>query len=284
MALKRNYYYLVAGLPDLLIDEGRLKASLESFREEFESALHPDDFELIKLLFLKYDHHNLTRFLKKNFDLFSDKGNFSREFLEEQIKNPDDRIPAYMAEFIRKFKNSERDNAGVTWEAELEHDFIMYIENTIQNEFVLDWFRFFHDFRNANTAIICRKHKISPDKEIVPYNHISQSLLRSNARDFGISQDFSYIEQILAAWDDPNMLERELMLDQIKWNWIDEHTFFHYFTIERMMGFALQLEMAERWLKLDKDKGKELFDKLVTNLGKQYELPEEFNPLYVKRK
>jgi hypothetical protein len=284
MALKRNYYYLVAGLPDLLLDESRLKTSLATIRSEFENELHPDDLQLFRMLFLKHDHFNLTNFLKKKFHVYSEKGNFNREYLEEQIKNPDESIPPYMVEFILKFRSSERANPGATWESELEYDFINWVEENVSNEFLLNWFRFFHDFRNVNTALVSRRHKIAAEPEIVAYNHIAHTLLRSNARDFGISQDFPEVEKIIAAWDAPNLLEREMQLDQIKWQWIDENTFFDYFTIEKLLGFTLQLEMADRWMSLDPEKGKTLFYQLVTSLGKQYTLPEEFNPQHIKRK
>jgi hypothetical protein len=284
MAEKRNYYYLVAGLPDLLLDDDRMKTSLSAVKSEFENELHPDDLHLFRLLFLKHDHFNLTNFLKKKFHVYSDKGNYSREYLEEQIKNPDDEIPSYIIEFILKFRNSERANPGATWESELEYDFINWIEETVSNEFLLNWFRFSHDFRNVNAALVCRKHKVAADSEIVAYNHLAHNLLRSNARDFGIAQDFPEIEKMIAAWDAPNLVDREMMLDQIKWQWIDENTFFDYFTIEKLLGFTLQLEMADRWMALDPEKGKELFNKLVSDIGGQYTLPEEFNPHHVKRK
>ncbi len=284
MAEKRNYYYLVAGLPDLLLDDDRMKTSLSAVKSEFENELHPDDLQLFKLLFLKHDHFNLTNFLKKKFHVFSDKGNYSREDLEEQIKNPDDDLPSYISEFILKFRNSERSNPGATWESELEYDFINWVEEHVTNEFLLNWFRFFHDFRNVNAALVGRKHKVSADSEIVAYNYIAQNLLRSNARDFGVSQDFPEIEKMIAAWDAPNLVDREMMLDQIKWHWIDENTFFDYFTIEKLLGFTIQLEMAERWMSLDPDKGKQLFNELVNSLNKQYSLPDEFNLQSIKRK
>lgn len=284
MAGKRNYYYLVAGLPDLILDDDRMRTSIAAVKAEFENELHPDDVELFRLLFLKHDHYNLTNFMKKKFHVYTDKGNYDREKLEEQIKNPDDTIPSYLREFIVKFRNSERANPGATWESELEYDFITWVEENVSNQFLLNWFRFFHDFRNVNAALVSRKHKLAADPEIVAYNHIAQNLLRSNARDFGIAQDFPYIEKMIAAWDAPDLLEREMMLDQIKWHWVDENTFFDYFTIEKLLGFAIQLEMAERWMTLDPEKGKALFNQLVTKLGEQYALPEEFNPQHIKRK
>ena len=39
---------------------------------------------------------------------------------------------------------------------------------------------------------------------------------------------------------------------------MEETTFFDYFTVERLFVFLLQLEMIERWISLDKEKGSQL--------------------------
>ena len=57
---KRNYHYLVAGLPDIIPDQKKVSLTIIDFRQELEYHLHADDFSLIKLLFLPYDNTNLT--------------------------------------------------------------------------------------------------------------------------------------------------------------------------------------------------------------------------------
>jgi hypothetical protein len=38
----------------------------------------------------------------------------------------------------------------------------------------------------------------------------------------------------------------------------------------------MQLEMIERWISLDKEKGNELFRKMIQNLKNEVQIPEEF--------
>ena len=40
--------------------------------------------------------------------------------------------------------------------------------------------------------------------------------------------------------------------------------------------FLLQLEMIERWISLDKEKGNELFRSMIQNLKDEVQIPEEF--------
>ena len=40
--------------------------------------------------------------------------------------------------------------------------------------------------------------------------------------------------------------------------------------------FLMQLEMIERWISLDKEKGNELFRKMIQDLKNEVQIPEEF--------
>lgn len=283
MILKQHYYYLIAGLPDILLDETRSKISESDLIEEIQAQLHHDDYRLLQVLFLKYDNANLLNLLQKQNKAFNDQGIYSREFLEEQIKEPDDRIHGYLREFIELFKSGERDDTGKTWDNVLEEYYFRFLLD-ISNEFVREWFRFQLNMNNVTTALSCRRLEIPVEDHLVGNNEVAQSIRRSNARDFGLSQDFPEIEQILAAWEQENMLEREKALDTIRWTWINEQTFFHYFTIERVIGYLLQLEMVDRWMSLDPRKGEKLFRELLQNMEASFELPEEFSLQHIKKK
>lgn len=283
LQLKQNYHYLVAGLPDLLLDEGRQKYSVAFYKTEFEGNLHPNDFDLVKYLFYQHDNANLLNLLLKNNKAFLKNGNYSRSFLEEQIKEPDERILPYLKDFINQFKAGERESVDTSWETILDTAFYNFILNT-KNDFLRNWFQFKLNFQNATTALACRDHEMSPEKYLVGSNAVTENILRSNANDFGLHQEFPEIERILQAWQHDTIIEREQYLDQFKWDWIADQIFFYYFTIERLLGFLLHMEMVERWMKLDEQTGQKMFDKLLANMNKEYKLPEEFNLQYVKRK
>jgi hypothetical protein len=284
MHLKREYHYLVAGLPDLLMDEGRQKASVAQFKSEFKLNLHPEDYKLVSFLFLKWDNANLLNLLMKKYKKFIGFGNISRETMEDEIKDPANRLFPYQTNFILKFKAGEKENSGTSWESELDNDFFDYLLHT-ENQFLRDWFEFKLNLQNITTALACRTHDISPEFQLVGKNIVTEHILRSNANDFGLMQEFPEIERILAAWENSESLtEREKAVDQLKWDWIDDKIFFHYFTVERLLGFILQLEMVERWMKLEEQTGQKLFNKLLSGLNESFELPGEFNLQYVKRK
>mgnify|MGYP006289130839 CR=1 FL=1 len=283
MIFKQHYYYLIAGLPDILLDETRSKISVTDLLEEIRTQLHPEDYHLLQVLFLKYDNANLLNLLQKQNKTFNRQGIYSQEFLEEQIKEPDERIHLYLRKFIEVFKSGERENNDKTWDNMLEEYYFRFLLD-ISNEFVQEWFRLQLNLNNITTALNCRAHDIPVENQLIGDNEVVQNILRSNARDFGLTQDFPEIEQILAAWEQENILEREKALDTIRWNWINEHTFFHYFTVERVTGYLLQLEMVERWMSLDPRKGERMFRELLQKMESSFELPEEFQLQHIKRK
>lgn len=58
-----SYYYLVAGLPDLSLDDAKLSCTLSDFKSEIYPALSEKDRKLVDLLFLRFDNKDLLRLL-----------------------------------------------------------------------------------------------------------------------------------------------------------------------------------------------------------------------------
>lgn len=281
--MKKQYHYLVAGLPELLLDEGRLKTTPAALKTDFGSELQPPDFNLLKVLFLQYDNANLLNLLEKTEAGFDDRGNFSLELLEEQIRDQDGSLPAYMNRFIADFKENQRDKPDMLWKTLLEEYYYEY-GMQLENDFLAKWFTYQFNKRALVTTLISRKYELIAENHLPGDQGISNQLLRSNARDFGISGEFPEVEQVLQAFENENLLAREKALDGVDWEWIDENTFFNYFTIEKILGFFLQFMLADRWMKLDENEGRKLFGELLEKLDQSYELPGEFSVAGIQQK
>ena len=59
-----KYYYLVAGLPELTLEDSKLSYTVADFRTELYPALSEDDKKLIDLFYLKFDNANVLKLLK----------------------------------------------------------------------------------------------------------------------------------------------------------------------------------------------------------------------------
>jgi hypothetical protein len=65
-------------------------------------------------------------------------------------------------------------------------------------------------------------------------------------------------------------------IDLLRWEFIDEAVFFHYFDIDKILGYLLRLMIALRWFRLERPAGESLFRELLEKMEKSYQLPEEF--------
>lgn len=273
--MKRHYYYLVAGLQDISLDVHKLNYNQVAFREFLKENVHHKDYLLAETLFLPHDNANLLKLLLQTDSPFDERGNFSLQTLEENIKDPSDEIPEYMQKFIRAFKNKEPIFPQLSPENELTtlfYDFIL----THDNEFIRNWYTFNLNLRNIIIALSARKHQIPYEDQIIGTGEISEAIRKSHARDFGLATEIDYLEELSNIMRQDDIQVREKAIDQIKWNYLDEVTFFEYFTIERLLAFTIKLGLVERWLGIDLDHGREMFKKLMKDLNDSYELPQSF--------
>ena len=80
-----KYYYLVAGLPELTLEDSKLSYTVADFRTELYPALSEDDKRLIDLFYLKFDNANVLKLLKDKDAAIDPRGNYSAEELTEYI-------------------------------------------------------------------------------------------------------------------------------------------------------------------------------------------------------
>ncbi len=273
--MKRHYYYLVAGLQDITLDVHKLSMDQQAFKKELENEVHPEDYMLVQKVFLPFDNSNLLNLLEKKERPFDERANYPQSLLEESIKEPSGDLPAYMDRFIEAYKTKDTLFAGLSWENQLTTLFYEHVR-TLNNAFLKNWFVFDQNINNITTALICRKHDMAYEDEIIGRDDVSESIRKSHARDFGLGAEIAEMDDLLSMVKIEDVQEREKALDQIRWTYLDDVTFFEYFTIEKLLAFSIKLGMVERWLALDKEHGSKLFNDLLSELKSSYELPETF--------
>lgn len=273
--LKRTYYYLIAGLQDITLDIHKLSMDQLEFREELKNALHPVDYNWMKVLFYPHDNKNLLNLLQKNEKPFDPKGVFSLEQWEENLKEPTGELPSYMNDFILAFQDNEPIYQGMSSENQLTTLFYKFTQS-LEQTFLNDWFLFNRDLNNLLTAISCRKYDIPYENQIIGDDEISETIKKSHARDFGLATEVSYIDDIINITKNEDIQDREKAVDKLKWDYLEDVTFFEYFTIDRVLAFVIKLGMVERWLAIDNEYGSKMFKQLLQELKASYKLPESF--------
>ena len=264
----RQYYYLIAGLPDIVLDQPKMPFSVAAFREELKAYLHPEDYQLAEWLFLAADNRNLLHFLLKTEAPWEENARYSPDDFADGLREPE-RLPAYMQTFIAAFQAQEPLRPGMTWENQLTELFYDYALANTQG-FLNDWFRFERNLRNILAAMSIRRNRLSVEGQLIGEYEFTAALRSSHARDFGLSGEFPMMERLLQ-WEDNNWLEREMAIDAKRWTYLDDLNAFHYFSVEVLLAYLIKLMILQRWAPLDKADGDVVFKKIIGDL--EHSLP-----------
>lgn len=275
-----NYYCLIAGLPGLSPEDGKLSYTVANFKSELYPELSEEDKRLIDLFYLKFDNVDLLKLLKDKDAVTDGEGNYSSDELSALISSvregdaPDKKYPSYLYEFIEAYLALSVDEL---YRAEdmLATYYYAYAMNS-GNKFVSSWFEFNLNINNVLAALAARKYKMDVAQVVVGKTDVSEMIRTSNARDFGLTEMLEYFEPVLRISEIDELVEREKKIDLLKWNWMEDAVFFNYFTVERIFVFLLRLEMIGRWISMDKEKGSELFRQMIDQLKNEVQIPEEF--------
>ena len=273
-----NYYCYIAGLPDIQIDNQKSIPAQEEILDELKQILSKGDMALLDLLRLKYDNDNLLKFLANRDAELNPLGKLtSQDWAEliELIDNSDERNPVrdarllkYVLEFYTTIRNEQSEE-----KIDFAEDFLaaLYYKYGMEckNKFVADWFEFNLNINNILTALTCRKYGWDIKSAIVGDNVVAETIRNSvSARDFNLKAEIDYFDALVSISETANLLDREHRIDALKWNWLEENTFFSSFSIEKVLSFWLRCELMHRWDNLSMEEGAEIFRQMINDLKK----------------
>jgi hypothetical protein len=286
---KRNYYCLVAGLPDIIPDDKKQHFSSVELRNYLRNELHQADFNLVTLFYLPFDNENLLNlFFGEEFE-WDDRGNYPLKLVEQYtdkklLEELDFSVfPEYFSEFIKYYLQSEEEISRAEGINKLTGGWYELLFSA-KNDFVTSVADYKQRMGNIMLALNGRKYDIPYEHLLIGEGEIINALKKSHARDFGLSNEIKDIESIIQIFEIDNVLDREMKLDTHFWKFLDDITFFNYFSIEKVLAFMLKLFITERWFKLDKTRGQQIFNQFLEELKTNFEFPEEFAITYGKRK
>lgn len=266
-----SYYCLIAGLPDIGFEDGKMPLSIDAFRNELSEVLTVKDMELVKFVDLAIDNRNLLAVLNNRDVEIESNGNFDKEYLLRVIEDLSDEdrpnkvyIPKFWETYYRMmyFEDEAIDYRNVK-SAEDIMSMLYYQDGVgIRNGFMANWFEFSLNVNNIITALNVRKYGLDGDY-IVGNNRIARKLRSSSARDFGLSTEIDYFDSVVRVFEESDILTKERRIDVMRWDWIENRAVYEYFSISRVMAYFLELQMLERWSKLDKSVGEERFRSII---------------------
>lgn len=278
--MANNYYYIVAGLPDLLLDSAKKPAHSADIIQEIQDQLSAGDRQVFSTMRLPYDNLNLIHLLRKTGNPFDARGTFELQALEEELKCPE-RVPEYMRLFLEERKEEKPLHPECILEDQLQWHFYEQVCSH-PNSFIRDYYSFERDLRNILAAINHRKLTVADaalasslvlSHAIIGRNDLAQQLLKSNAPDFGLAAQWRWTEAIFSLEPDETV-DFEKAIDQLRWENLDELTVSSGFQVETICAFLIKLTLVERWHSLDPKEGEHLRDKLLAELNSHAEIHE----------
>ena len=181
-----NYVYIIAGLPDIVLDFKNNGLSYSDLSMQIKELVSEKDFSIIELC-------------EKGFD---DK------------------------------------ELGVSFYRQI---------SSCSNEFLNTYYTFDRNLRNTQVLYLAKKNNLKSDGLTVG----------------DVDNEFEEYKQVESILANPNILEREKLLDNLRWEKINQITIFEYFTLDKILAFLVKMNIVERWNKSDAKIGKEFFKKLV---------------------
>lgn len=276
-----NYYCMIAGLPDIDLQDAKPGMTVEQMREQCGEQLTSQDKKLLFYFFLHFDCINLVKLLKNPEANIDQWGNFTLEQLQDLITSATElnfnvhRFPAFMSIFAREYAFN-KDKADYFPEDEIAFQFLNYAIRTCPNRMMRRWYKLNLDITNILTAMLARTQGWSVGDFVKGEGEVQEMIRENKTKDFNLTHELEYIPQLMKIVEEDDPVRKEKMIDAFKWVWLDERTFFEPFSMEAVFAYLCKLQMQERWAKLDVEQGKETFQRIIDNLRGEARVPDEF--------
>ena len=268
-----SYYALVAGFREYALDAETKGFDVEAILAEVFEVLSSSDKKAVELLYAYYDCENLIS-RRNGSSKFNTLGRLSSEELDEELRQPSHLVEP-IAKVIRAYASPESEDAE---DMDLTQPFAKALMTAYykvceasKSRLLREWSKMDRIIRNVVAATVARQQGVAIDQVVVGEDSVVESLSRSSAADFGLRAELPFVEQLVAAVaDEHNMIEKERKIDNIRWAELSELTTFDYFDLNAVIAYLVKVNMVARWAALDAKVGREMFDRLVSELdGKE---------------
>ncbi|MDL2331036.1 DUF2764 domain-containing protein [Odoribacter sp. OttesenSCG-928-A06] len=272
--MKKDYTAFIAGLPEIAWSDRKRPLTVLDFREQARNYIGGKDEELLNMLFLSNDNRQVLRLLNKREPIADLETVYPLSLLEDEVREPEGLLPYYLNRFIAGFKDGHHEYT----QKPANILSAMYYDYMIDsgNAFLSGYAAFARDLKNVLTALVCKKHARELVPEIVGDNEFSHALKNSHAKDFGLAIEYPWVDQVITLMENKNLVERERGIDLLRWNYIEEAVTFKYFSIERVLAFAMELRIIERWSKMDSESGRRIFREMIEKFKKNLVFEKQF--------
>ena len=260
-----NYYYLIAGLPDLSLDEDSPIIDTEEVVDTIRRNLTPADEAQLRYLIYPNDHRNFLNVLFHKFHSFPPLPFITPTTLtESDLQNYHQQqsvFPSYLGEFISSHEDqfttlSPRQLEETLWE-------LFYDEVEQQDSFIADYFRFNRQLKemaaiyNAANYSFLSEPTTTEDREV-------KAIGGGRAIPATWLRDYPYLEDLGESVNSKNPDRIARFMDQVRWHYLEDVSGF--FGREQVFTYTLKLLIVVRWQQLAQVPGTTRFEDLLTTI------------------
>jgi hypothetical protein len=206
-----------------------------------------------------YDIYNLLSYWKG--ESFDPAGTINEYDLEEALATRTG-LPSYIFDFLDKYET--KDERLKHFPALLQTFFNEEIKKS--SGFFKTCLRMERDIRLVLVAL--RSKRLGRDLlqelqyEDPEDDFIAQMIAQKDSAQYDPPDEYKDIKDILVKYGD-SPLELEKAMIEYRFNKIQDLLGVQLFTMDRILGYMIQLIMIEKWNQLDKKKGKEIIDTML---------------------
>lgn len=244
-----KYYFLVSYLPDIQRDDKKLKIRLSELLSE-KYLFTEKDLAEIDLLLLQGDLLQIEQILSGK-DREVEYSLYGKEFWKEQLKSHKE-VPEFLQETLDGLSSEGLTAQGLD---RLYNAYYIYAVEATSSPLLKAFLGFQKDLRNVLAAIRARRKGLSPSEYLVGEGDVVDVLTRSSAEDFGLGQQYPWMDRLLSAKEPPQIDEA---VQAIVWETLDEMTQHLDFEFDVVLAYLLKLQILERNIAMSEDRGMEV--------------------------
>jgi hypothetical protein len=272
-----SYYYLVASLPDLSLEQDHSKLDVEEVYENIVQNLEDDDIEDLKLFILQNDLRNIVRVICSNHGLklpypfFFQPAFFTIEQIEELHSNLDI-LPGFLVRLLEENEDDLKEMDPRQIESLFFNAYYEQCQNS-SNSFIRTYSSFELSLRNIIAGLNSRKYDKDAAEHLLDDLYTFGAISKSNARDFGLSDFFPYITKLQELIDAGDVMKLEAFVEELKWNYVEEITSASFFDINVILGYTTKLLMIKRKTQFKPEEGSKRVVSIIDEAMKNLEVP-----------
>lgn len=271
----RNFYYFVTGLKELPLVDEKLSfdySVLELINDICEEIPLKYRKPINEFLF-RFDNENLCNVLEKKDLPFNKLGVLPSAELLELINLYNDLseyainffVPEFWNEFILNFIQGSRKHKDFLLTDELNLYYYEYLKNS-NSKFLREYSEYDFNLKNLATAVNAKKFKLDKQNLILPVNEFSNRLISDSSYENIVKEEFNILTDELSMMEKLNVLDLELRLDYKRLDYIESLLVYEYFSVDKILGYLVKLSIVQRWSKIDKVKGTQIFNSITNSI------------------